>query len=334
MSKSLGNAYLLDELQDTTAPFDESNTTETEGSNLGIFAGIMAPLAILIGFATASVGFTCWSIVVPLLWVGFGIDVFDSLFTSVATDWINSSILTALYAWQGRVVFKEGSIFGGLSAVCAIGCMFGARWVIDHYKEYLKRGLGYVIIVISFTFILRGYKQYKQQKEALEKQQEGEELTELSMTKEEQGERELLLKDKPREPNTNLQWALMAVVSGVSGALSGLVGIGSGLNYVMGYLYLMGFPLLEATSTGCYNMAVTMLAVTMGYLGVIDLNLDTLWPYLLITICFGIVGTLIGAVMSYKISPMILNFIIAGILVVVGVGAVVEPHFIAWVNGE
>lgn len=91
MSKSLGNAYLLDELQDTTAPFDESNTTETEGSNLGIFAGIMAPLAILIGFATASVGFTCWSIVVPLLWVGFGIDVFDSLFTSVATDWINSS---------------------------------------------------------------------------------------------------------------------------------------------------------------------------------------------------------------------------------------------------
>jgi uncharacterized membrane protein YfcA len=59
-----------------------------------------------------------------------------------------------------------------------------------------------------------------------------------------------------------------------------------------------------------------------------------LYPYLLITICFGIIGTLIGAFMSYKISPMILNFIIAGILVVVGVGAVVEPYFLAWLADE
>lgn len=60
-------------------------------ANVGIFAAIMAPLAIVIGFATASVGFTCWSIVVPLLWVGFEIDVYDSLFTSIATDCTNSA---------------------------------------------------------------------------------------------------------------------------------------------------------------------------------------------------------------------------------------------------
>jgi uncharacterized membrane protein YfcA len=65
-----------------------------------------------------------------------------------------------------------------------------------------------------------------------------------------------------------------------------------------------------------------------------ELHLSTLYPYLLITICFGIVGTLLGAVMSYKISPMILNFIIAGILIVVGVGAVVEPYFLAWLGED
>jgi hypothetical protein len=91
-SRSLNDEVALGHLQDTTAPTENTTLPDNEDkNNLGIFAGIMAPLAILIGFATASVGFTCWSIVVPLLWVGFGIDVFDSLFTSVATDWINSS---------------------------------------------------------------------------------------------------------------------------------------------------------------------------------------------------------------------------------------------------
>jgi uncharacterized membrane protein YfcA len=61
------------------------------------------------------------------------------------------------------------------------------------------------------------------------------------------------------------------------------------------------------------------------------LNLSTLWPYLIITISFGLIGTIIGAFMSYKIAPMYLNFIIAVILIVVGVGAIVEPYFLEWI---
>lgn len=167
ISLTLGNIQVSEESLSTQEEQKEYN------AHIGVFAAIMAPLAIIIGFATASVGFTCWSIVVPLLWVGFEIDVYDSLFTSIATDCINSArmtedesnpslkwltflVLTAIYAYQGRVVFKEGTMYGLVSAGFAVGCMFGAKWVIDRFKDYLKRGLGYVIIVISFSFLSRG----------------------------------------------------------------------------------------------------------------------------------------------------------------------------------
>jgi hypothetical protein len=82
---------LLFSLGSNQDPETESKVGLDDKASLGLFAAIMVPLAILIGFATASVGFTCWSIVVPLLWVGFGIDVYDALFTAVATDWLNAT---------------------------------------------------------------------------------------------------------------------------------------------------------------------------------------------------------------------------------------------------
>lgn len=74
----------------------------------------------------------------------------------------------------------------------------------------------------AFRYLLAhvSYKQYKQQKEA-------EALAEQEDAPLDEGEKELLLKDKLRTPATMLQWALMSVAVAVSGSLSGLVGIGA-----------------------------------------------------------------------------------------------------------
>jgi hypothetical protein len=44
-----------------------------------------------------------------------------------------------------------------LACGAAVGGLFAAKVVIDMFKDYIKKGLGYVVIVIALTFVLRGY---------------------------------------------------------------------------------------------------------------------------------------------------------------------------------
>jgi hypothetical protein len=109
-ANGVANANLVDDsTTTTTTTTTEVEVIETEEAfeadveeraplypGLGIFAAIIVPLSLLIGLATATVGFTSWSILVPLLWVGFDIDVYDALLTAIATDALNSSCMLTM----------------------------------------------------------------------------------------------------------------------------------------------------------------------------------------------------------------------------------------------
>lgn len=50
-------------------------------------------------------------------------------------------------------------MFGIPACGIAIGCIFASKVALDFFKEEIKKGLGYVVIVIGITFIIRGYHQ-------------------------------------------------------------------------------------------------------------------------------------------------------------------------------
>lgn len=62
-------------------------------------------------------------------------------------------------------------------------------------------------------------------------------------------------------------------------------------------------------------------------------NIDFLWPYFVLPSGFGIIGTMLGAFFSLKFSPLKMNFVIAFLLVAVGLIAVVQPYIIKVVDG-
>jgi hypothetical protein len=62
-------------------------------------------------------------------------------------------------------------------------------------------------------------------------------------------------------------------------------------------------------------------------------NIHWLWPYFVLPSGFGLIGTILGAFFSFKFSPLKMNFVIAFLLVAVGLIAVVEPYIIKNING-
>lgn len=62
-------------------------------------------------------------------------------------------------------------------------------------------------------------------------------------------------------------------------------------------------------------------------------NIGFLWPYFVLPSGFGLVGTAMGAFFSLRFSPLKMNFVIAFLLVSVGLIAVVEPYIIKAVDG-
>lgn len=62
-------------------------------------------------------------------------------------------------------------------------------------------------------------------------------------------------------------------------------------------------------------------------------SIGWLWPYFVLPSCFGLIGTALGAFFSLKFSPLKMNFVIAFLLVSVGLIAVVEPYIIKAVDG-
>jgi len=317
-----------------------------------VYGLVMAPMGILIGVATATIGFTAWGIVVPLVWIGLGGGrddgwMYFALFTSIFMDFINGLVLTVLYAASDNIKWKKGLIFGIPACGIAIGCIFASKVALEYFKNEIKKGLGYVVIIIGLTFVIRGYTQWKKQKELEEKQvllpEQGAAESPLPFSDDKEsgviksvrnsvrGSYEDI-ETEPWSTEVVLRYAAMSVVTVASSCLSGLLGMGSGTNFILAFLYLLKFDLIVATGTGVLIMTGLMFSMSVCYLlGVmpaVNENISWLWPYFVLPSGFGIIGTFIGVFFSMKISPLKMNFVIAFLLVCVGLIAVIEPHVI------
>lgn len=327
-----------------------------------IFAVVFVPMSTLIGIASATIGFTAWTIVVPLLFVGFGFNIFESLFVSILVDCCDGLVLTLIYATQGRVDWTIGLILGGLSALCAYGSLFSAKIVLDESVWLLKRGMGYGIVLIGLAFIARWYMIRRKMKKNAKQQKGDDESSHLI-----NGEASLVEEDVQRNlpyhddddvdgvmeetPHTQTggrsmeyfykiendkipkwwmiplaQCIIVFLLSVGSGVLSGLLGFGSGLNFVLITYLLLRFDLLDATATGCFIMFIIMMVMSVGYaIQIVPVDLGFMWPYALLAVGSSATGCCIGSILALRISPLHLRLLVGIVLVFVGALAVVQP---------
>jgi uncharacterized membrane protein YfcA len=272
-----------------------------------LFVIEIIPLAVIIGIAAACIGYTAWGIIVPLGFVGFGFGIFDAIVISLLIDFLNSSILTTSYSRKNKVDFKEGIKWGGLALIGAITAAFFAVTLLPSFENLLRGSIGFIFFLLSGFFFFRGYNLGKKEKKQ----------------NSESGESE-----KPKiQLSDNLKLTIMIVGFAVSGILSGFLGIGSGANYTMLFLFVYGkekgFDTLRAAGTGNFIMCLITVALTILFTAFGLVNFIFIWPYLLVALIPSAVGTIIGASIALKVSESKLNYLVGiAILVTAVIGTV------------
>ncbi|MDU1905703.1 MAG: sulfite exporter TauE/SafE family protein [Dysgonomonas sp.] len=235
--------------------------------------------AILAGFLGALTGLGGGVVIIPLLTLGFGIDMRYAIGTALVTSIASSSGAAAAYIKEGITNVRIGMF---LEIATTIGAVIGAVIAIYLDKQYIAIIFGCVLIF-----------------SAVRSMRKNETNEDYSLPGDKLGQ---TLKLNGSFPTTEgiVNYNVHNVAGGFSlmtlaGVLSGLLGIGSGALKVLAMDTAMKIPFKVSTTTSNFMVGVTAAASAVVYLqrGYID-------PGLAMPI---VIGVLIGAFVGSKVLP-------------------------------
>jgi len=240
------------------------------------FTLIVLAGAFLAGLLGSLTGLGGAVIIIPLLTLGFGVDLRYAIGTSLVAIIANSSGSAAAYVREGITNIRLGMF---LEIATTIGAVVGAviaAFVPSHI----------VAVIFGIVLIMSAIMQLRKKQDHLE-------LAETSKLA-----KSLRLNSSYPTADGEVQYAMRRVPGGflmmiIAGIMSGLLGIGSGAFKVLGMDYIMHVPFKVSTTTSNFMIGVTAAASAVVYLqrGYIEPGL-----------CFPVViGVLIGAMTGSKI---------------------------------
>jgi uncharacterized membrane protein YfcA len=236
--------------------------------------------AILAGFLGALTGLGGGVVVIPLLTLGFGIDMRYAIGTALVTSIASSSGAAAAYIKEGITNTRIGMF---LEIATTIGAVIGAIIAIYLDKQYIAIVFGCVLIF-----------------SAIRSARKNETHADYSSGGDTLAEKLKLNGSFPNKDGAIISYKVHHVAGGFSlmalaGIISGLLGIGSGALKVLAMDTAMRIPFKVSTTTSNFMVGVTAAASAVVYLqrGYID-------PGLAMPI---VVGVLLGAFVGSKILP-------------------------------
>lgn len=116
--------------------------------------------------------------------------------------------------------------------------------------------------------------------------------------------------------------AVVALLGGCVGLLTGLVGVGGGFMYVPALVLLAGLEMREAVGTSLVLIVVSCLAALLGYLGRIAIDWQTAGFFT----ALAIVGVMIGSGLAKRVPQAALRRGFAVLLLVMGVLVLIKPR--------
>lgn len=260
---------------------------------------LLVPLSIFIGISASAIGFTAWPLVVPLLFVLCGFDLYLTLFSSLLVDCGNALVMTVIAARHRHLEIKQGVLLTVFALVWVAGGIFGGRAFIPNHGEMFRGTAGIVTIIIGTAFLIRGWR------------------------------------NKPRPAgkvpfSPNRRHLIYAGVALMAFQI-GLVGIGGGMGYAIFLMLFLSYPLLKATGTAMLmTFGSTLFAAgAMFFLIPSDafVQSDAL-KLIPLMVGLSMIGTAAGAKIVYMVSERQINFLIGGIVVAAGVLASAQKYII------
>lgn len=247
--------------------------------SLELFSLLLFVGAALAGLVGSLTGLGGGVVVIPLLTLGFGVDMRYAIGAALVTSIATSSGAAAAYIKEGITNVRIGMF---LEIATTTGAVIGAIVAMYLDKMYIAIIFGVVLI---FSAVRSVYKR--------------EENIDFTAKGDKWGEKLKLngsypTKDGVQHYNVHNVFGGYSLMT-LAGVLSGLLGIGSGALKVLAMDSTMRIPFKVSTTTSNFMVGVTAAASAVVYLqrGYID-------PGLALPI---VVGVLLGAFIGSKILP-------------------------------
>ncbi len=248
--------------------------------SLEIFSLILFLGACFAGFIGSLTGLGGGVIVIPLLTLGFGVDMRYAIGAALVTSIATSSGAAAAYIKEGITNVRIGMF---LEIATTTGAVIGA--IVAMYLDKV-----YIAIIFGCVLIFSAVRSVAKKDDNIDYAAPGDKL----------GVKLKLNGSYPTKEGKIEQYNVHNVMGGYSlmtlaGVLSGLLGIGSGALKVLAMDTAMKIPFKVSTTTSNFMVGVTAAASAVIYLqrGYID-------PGLAMPI---VVGVLLGAFFGSKILP-------------------------------
>ena len=258
-----------------------------------LFSSVLFGGALLAGFLGALTGLGGGVVIVPLLALGFGVDIRYAIGASLVSVIATSSGAASAYVREGYSNIRIGMV---LEIATTIGALVGA---------YLGGILSPSIIAIVFGLALV-YSAYL----SLRPRAEHEPITSSDPLA-------VKLRLPSRYPvgDEMVEYGVHNVPAGfglmwLAGVLSGLLGIGSGAVKVLAMDHAMKLPFKVSTTTSNFMIGVTAAASAGVYLhrGYID-------PVLAMPVVLGVLaGSLAGARVLARSQPRVLRLVFGAVI--------------------
>jgi len=262
------------------------------------FSALLFGGAFLAGFLGALTGLGGGVVLVPLLTLGFGVDIRYAIGASLVSVIATSSGAASAYVREGYSNIRIGMV---LEIATTIGALGGA---------YLAGILSPSVIAIIFGLALlySAYLSHRPRQEHAPLHTSDPLAVKLKLPSRYPVDGEMVEYGVQHVP---AGFGLM----GVAGILSGLLGIGSGAVKVLAMDHAMQLPFKVSTTTSNFMIGVTAAASAGVYLnrGYID-------PVLAMPVVLGVlVGSLLGARVLGRSDPRILRTIFSIVIFVMAI---------------
>jgi len=234
---------------------------------------------ILAGFLGALTGLGGGVVVIPLLTLGFGIDMRYAIGTALVTSIASSSGAAAAYIKEGITNVRIGMF---LEIATTTGAVIGAIIAIYLDKQYIA-------IIFGLVLIFSAIRSLRKTETNENYTVPGDKLAEKLKLNGSFPTKDGVVKYNVH--NVEVGYSLMTL----AGILSGLLGIGSGALKVLAMDTAMKIPFKVSTTTSNFMVGVTAAASAVIYLqrGYID-------PGIAMPI---VIGVLAGAFLGSKVLP-------------------------------
>ena len=264
------------------------------------FIAILFAGALFAGFIGSLTGLGGGVIIVPLLTIGFGVDIRYAIGTSLISVIATSSGAASAYVKEGILNIRVGMF---LEIATTLGAIAGAAIAFFAPAQVIE-------VIFGFVLLYSAAVSFKKRKENTDAE---------ILPEKKPGRLVELLKARGTYPTANglKSYTLQHlgggfIVMSIAGILSGLLGIGSGALKVIAMDSIMKIPFKVSTSTSNFMIGVTAAASAGIYLsrGYID-------PVLSMPVMIGVlIGSLVGAKFLIKSQTKSIRLVFAIVITI------------------